>query len=95
MDTRLIEPRVQPEHHGERRQEHRKRALKGATITFNNGYGALQCVVRNMTDDGAMLAFGETAGIPPVFDIKFADHTCERRARVCWRDRQFVGVVFE
>ncbi len=95
MDTRIIEPQVQPEYHGERRQERRKRVLKGATITFNNGYGALQCVARNMTKDGAMLAFGETTGIPPVFDIKFADQTSERRAHVCWRNPQFVGVVFD
>lgn len=95
MDTQIIEPKVEPQHHGERRSERRHRVLKGATITFNKGYGALQCVVRNMTENGALLAFGETTGIPPQFDIKFAGSDEVRRAHICWRRPQFVGISFD
>ena len=100
MDT-AIEPNIAaetvttPDYHGERRAERRKRVLKGATITFNRGYGALQCVARNMTDRGAMLTFGDTAGIPAKFDIRFADDDEIRKARICWRKPELVGVEFE
>ncbi len=100
MDT-LIDPRIPaepatlPEYHGERRAERRKRVLKGATITFNRGYGALQCVVRNMTENGAMLAFGETAGIPAKFDIRLGEDGELRKARICWRRPELVGIEFD
>ncbi|MEX0345900.1 MAG: PilZ domain-containing protein [Rhizobiaceae bacterium] len=94
MDT-LIEPRIEPQYHGERRAERRKRVLKGATITFNRGYGALQCVARNMTENGAMLAFGDTAGVPAIFDIQFAHEDETRKARIRWRKSEMVGVEFE
>lgn len=95
MDTHVMEPKVEPQNHGERRRERRNRVLKGATITFNRGYGALQCVVRNMTENGALLAFGETTGLPPEFDIKLADSDQTRRARIRWRRPQFVGISFD
>lgn len=94
MDT-LIEPRMEPRYHGERRAERRKRVLKGATITFNRGYGALQCVARNMTDKGAMLAFGDTAGVPAKFEIQFAHEDGKRKAHVRWRKPDLLGVEFE
>lgn len=94
MDT-LIEPKEDAHYHGERRCERRKRVLKGATITFNRGYGALQCVARNMTDNGAMLAFGDTAGVPAKFEIQFAHEDVKRKARICWRKPELVGVEFE
>ncbi len=95
MDTQIIEPTFQPRYHGERRAERRHRVLKGATITFNRGYGALQCVVRNLSDHGALLAFGDTTGVPASFDIKIAGTDRVRRARVRRRKPQLVGVSLD
>lgn len=79
----------------ERRANPRRRVLKGATLSFNKGYGALQCVVRNESGRGALLAFGDTAAVPAAFDltIKGKDGSCA--ARVRWRTMTAVGVEFE
>lgn len=94
MDTQIIEPKTDAQNHGERRSERRHRVLKGATISFNKGYGALQCVVRNMTEKGAMLAFGETTGIPSEFNFQLAGNDDVKRARICWRQTELVGIEF-
>ena len=77
----------------ERRTTQRRRVLKGGTLSFNNGYGALECVVRNESPNGALLNFGETAAVPAAFDltIKGAE---TRHAEVRWRSMTMVGVAF-
>ena len=37
----------------ERRGEHRRRILKGALLQFNNGFGSLECVLRDLSSDGS------------------------------------------
>lgn len=95
METTTTATNPETPNREERRRERRHRVLKGATVSFNRGYGALQCVVRNMTENGAMLAFGETTGLPAEFDMRMADSDETRRARICWRKPQMVGVEFD
>ena len=66
----------------ERRVAARRRVLKGAKLTFNKGYGAL-------------LAFGETAAVPPSFALAINGEEAGRQARVRWRSPTLVGVAFE
>lgn len=72
----------------------RQRVLKGATLTYNRGFCALECTVRNRSDTGARLAFGETMGLPPRFDLA-VDGQQPRPARVVWRSMIAAGIVFE
>jgi DeoR/GlpR family transcriptional regulator of sugar metabolism len=58
--------------HAERRSQKRHRVLKGAIIRFNKGYGAFECVVRNLSENGAKLTFGETSAVPAAFELKIA-----------------------
>ncbi len=78
----------------ERRSEPRRRVLKGGTLTFNKGYGALECVVRNMSARGARLAFGDTAAVPPRFDLRISGEDTGRIAQVRWRTLKDIGVEF-
>ena len=75
----------------DRRVEIRRRVLKGATLRFNKGYGAMECVVRNQSADGALLAFGDTSGVPGRFDIAIGEDAA-RPAQVRWRGLALVGV---
>jgi hypothetical protein len=68
--------------------------LKGAIVRFNNGYGAFECVVRNLSENGARLTFGETSAVPAAFDLKIAGDKQVRDARVRWRTPDSVGVSF-
>jgi len=80
--------------HAERRSQQRRRVLKGATIRFNKGYGAFECVVRNLSENGAKLTFGETSAVPAAFELKIAAEERMREARVRWRSPDSVSVSF-
>jgi hypothetical protein len=85
-----IDGRIFPD----RRRELRHRVLKGAKLSFNNGYGASECVVRNLSDRGAKLAFGDTLGVPPRFRLQIAADAVTHEAVVCWRGIGEIGVRF-
>jgi hypothetical protein len=78
----------------ERRAVGRRRVLKGARLTFNKGYGALECVVRNESQTGALLVFGETAAVPSSFELEINGSGQARVARVRWRTPTLVGVEY-
>ena len=69
--------------------------MSSGTLTFNKGYGALECLVRNLSAHGARLHFGETAAVPPRFDLRIAGDDRIRVAHVRWRTMQDVGVEFD
>ena len=79
----------------ERRASLRRRVLKGGTLTFNNGFSAFECVVRNQSAGGALLSFAETFALPRQFDVAIAGEDALRRARVRWRSMMTLGVEFE
>jgi hypothetical protein len=80
--------------YAERRSQPRHRVLKGAIIRFNKGYGAFECVVRNLSENGAKLTFGETSAVPVAFELKTAGDEQIHEARVRWRSPDSVGVSF-
>jgi hypothetical protein len=77
----------------ERRTALRRRVLKGGTLSFNKGYGALECVVRNESAKGALLSFGETSAVPAAFDLTIKGAEI-RPAQVRWRGMTLVGIEF-
>ena len=78
----------------ERRGEMRRRAFKGATLTFNGGYGAFECVVRNISEGGARLTFGDASAVPSRFDLAISGEGRSRAAVVRWRSLTDVGIAF-
>lgn len=79
----------------ERRSATRHRVFKGGRLSFNKGYGALECVVRNLSERGARLALGETTAVPNAFDLEIAGEGMARTAHVRWRSPTAVGVEFD
>lgn len=75
----------------ERRETRRQKVFKSGTLRFNKGYGALECVVKNQSADGAMLMLGDTAGVPASFDLAIGDNAT-RPAQLRWRSPTAVGV---
>ena len=47
----------------ERRVDRRRRALKGAVLRFNRGFGTMEGVVRNESENGTLLSFGDATGV--------------------------------
>jgi hypothetical protein len=78
----------------DRRRETRRRVFKGATVSFNRGYGAMECVVRNQSEEGARLSFGDIASVPPRFGLRLSGEAAARDATVIWRGGREIGVSF-
>ena len=77
----------------ERRQEVRYRSLKAGLIIFNDGNSTYNCIVRNISQNGAKLAFDQLARLPDQFVLRLQDglqHNCEVR----WRKALDIGVSF-
>ncbi len=78
----------------ERRGEHRRRILKGALVKFNNGFGNLECVMRDMTSGGARISMGHTSGMPSRVELQVAGEKTAIEALVHWRTPRDFGVSF-
>jgi hypothetical protein len=79
----------------ERRKGFRRKALKGARIVFNNGWGSVTCTVRNLSDSGAKLHVESVLDVPSEFTLMFDDGSPSRECFVKWSDSVTVGVEFK
>jgi hypothetical protein len=72
----------------------RTRVLKKGKIIFQGGLRSFPCIVRNLSDGGAMLQFETAFMAPPQFelqiDLENFEVTCEKR----WEDGLKMGVQF-
>lgn len=57
----------------ERRGTIRHRTLKGARIATNEGFSTITCVVRNLSDHGALLRLTSVIGVPEAFQLVMDD----------------------
>jgi PilZ domain len=78
----------------DRRKFHRDRTYLGGRIAFNNRCSTFDCLVRNLSQDGARIVFSNTAIVPSVFDVTIHRKGESRRARVVWRDETQAGILF-
>jgi hypothetical protein len=79
----------------ERRRIPRTRTYLGGLVAFNERCSTMECLVRNMSRDGAKLVFGGAAEIPAEFDIMIRKRGESRRAQIVWRMEAEAGVSFE
>lgn len=77
----------------ERRQSSRRRTLKGAHIVFGGGRSTISCLVRNLSDTGALLRVESPIGIPDIFTLVIPGEL-QHEARVVRRSGTEVGVTF-
>jgi hypothetical protein len=76
----------------DKRASPRKRVLKAGTIEF--GGSAITCMVRNMSDTGAMLDVVTPVGIPDHFTLVLRANKHRMPCRVVWWKEKRIGVVF-
>jgi len=77
----------------ERRRCVRTRTLKSATIIIDPRSSVLDCIVRNLSPDGALLLIPSLA-VPDRFDLIFSTSRARHACRVAWRGSDRVGVAF-
>ena len=77
----------------ERRRHPRLRSLIGGRITFNHDCSTLDCVLRNISAGGAMLACTSHVVLPRVFELFLPTRNQRMRVRVVWCDADRIGVA--
>lgn len=78
----------------ERRRSARSRTFIGGKVIFNQRQSTLDCTVRNLSDDGALLVFPDSVTLPDLFELYFPLKRESRLVRSRWRDGDRIGVAF-
>ena len=77
----------------DRRDSNRSNVLRGGQIVYRAATCTMECVVLNLSDEGAALQPADTPHCPDVFTLKI-HHGPTYRCEVCWRYRNKLGVRF-
>jgi hypothetical protein len=78
---------------GQKRSAPRHRVLKSGTISFGRAAG-FDCIVRNVSETGAMLEIASPIGIPDGFVLAISKDNLQRNCNVVWRSARRIGVEF-
>ena len=77
----------------ERRRWQRSRAFLGGRIVFNHAHSSLDCVVKEISDGGALIKVENAVAVPESFQLILNDgrsFACE----IIWRKINTLGVSF-
>jgi hypothetical protein len=77
----------------EKRAAQRNRVLKAGKIEF--GSSAINCMVRNITELGAMIDLTSPIGIPDHFTLALQADGLRKYCRIVWRNDKRIGVAFD
>jgi hypothetical protein len=78
----------------ERRRVPRHRTLKSGKIVVRSGRSVVDCTVRNLSTQGALLLVRSLAGIPEKFDLVLETTGEHHPCRIAWRGEDRIGVEF-
>ncbi|WID95963.1 PilZ domain-containing protein [Bosea vestrisii] len=78
----------------ERRRSARNRTLIGGKVIFNQRQSTLDCTVRNLSEDGALLVFPASVAVPDLFELYLPLKRESRMVHTRWRDSERIGVAF-
>jgi hypothetical protein len=77
----------------DRRRTPRLRSYVGGRINFGWN-SAMDCLVRNLSPEGAKLVFTNTLAVGDIFDLFIPQQGRTRRVRMAWRQPEAMGVRF-
>jgi PilZ domain len=83
-------------HHNtiEKRTVTRQRVLKRGTLAFYSG-GGIDCMVRNISSNGARVDLATPVGLPRSFTLVIAADKFLRRCHAVWKNEKHIGVAFD
>jgi hypothetical protein len=76
----------------ETRKVRRRRVFKAALIQLPGG--AVSCVVRDLSETGALLEVPSQLGIPHEFSLRIPTAELDRPCRAVWRSAKGIGIAF-
>ena len=71
----------------------RMRTLKAGRAVFDNAQSVVDCVIKNLSDNGAQIELDAPGALPNTFLLQFQDGR-KRPVEVTWRSRNRVGLRF-
>lgn len=77
----------------ERRNSPRSRVLRRGQIVFRSGHTAIDCVLLNLSDDGAQLRLDNWLALPKKFELRI-ENGPSRQAEVRYRVVERTGIRF-
>lgn len=69
--------------------------LKQARMSFNGGRSTIDCVLRNLSDTGALLKVTSPLGVPDRFELVLLTEERALPCRVVRRAAEEIGVAFD
>ena len=79
---------------GERRHAGRLKSFLRGFVYFDKRRGALSCLVRDLSDEGARIIFSEIVTMPDDVDLHIPQKDQTLRAKVTWRRGDEIGLGF-
>jgi len=78
----------------ERRRNTRQKSFLRGFVSFDKRRGVMDCLIRDLADDGARMIFSESVTIPDVLNLHTPQTNLTLRARVEWRRGEEIGLGF-
>ena len=78
----------------ERRKVPRHKSLLRGRVYFNNRNSTAECLVRDISAQGARLIFADEVMIPDIVDLYIPQKDQTFRAQVVWRNVDESGIAF-
>ncbi|WP_367718621.1 PilZ domain-containing protein [Nitratireductor sp. GISD-1A_MAKvit] len=78
----------------ERRHEPRDAVARRARLFWNNGACMLPGMVRDLSESGARIRFGDICAVPDEFYVEIEGSDRVRPAAIRWRSLTEIGVAF-
>jgi hypothetical protein len=76
------------------RTDQRRKVLKGAIASFNQGHSTLSCLVRDLSETGCRISAEGAVSIPDTFSLFVELDGLSAECEVTWRDGSEAGVRF-
>ena len=78
----------------ERRGSIRQKSFLRGCVYFNKRRSAVDCLIRDISDDGARIVFSEAVSVPDGVELYIPQKEQMLRARVQWRHGDEIGLAF-
>lgn len=79
----------------ERRKSSRQKSFLRGVVYFNMRRSVADCLIRDISEDGARLIFSDTISLPDIVELYIPQKEQTLRALVQWRHGRELGVTFD
>jgi hypothetical protein len=77
----------------DKRARQRQRTFKGGSVSWTGGV-SVDCIIRNLSETGALLELSNANGIPDTFTLIIKPELLKRSCQIAWRSESRFGVRF-